>query len=162
MLDQKIIYTPIGILYSEHVTKNNMPIQACYANNDCGKIILKPEYIDGLKDLDGFSHIIVIYHFHKSTEAKLTVAPFLEDETHGIFAIRAPQRPNSVGLSILEIQKIEDNIIYVNNVDILNETPIIDIKPYIEEFDHFYVKKSGWFGKVKNKNDRIISDNRFD
>ncbi len=98
----------------------------------------------GLKDLDGFSHAILIYHFHKSESEKLVGKPYLENEEHGIFAIRSPHRPNHIGLSVVRIMRIEANRLYFSEVDILDGTPLLDIKPYVRQFDSRDDAVSGW------------------
>ncbi len=142
-MDQ-INYKPIGIIYSPHKESEKTPIQPVYAQGIKGRVEVYPEYVEGLKDLEGFSHIYLLYHFHKSDKVKLTVKPFLEDVERGLFSTRAPFRPNPIGLSIVKLLKIEDNFLEVENIDILNGTPLLDIKPYTAKFDSFDVSKSGW------------------
>ncbi len=157
-----ISYNPIGLIYSPFKSKEGVPIQPKGAKNIKGKIVLKEEFTAGLDDLQGFSHIILIYHFHKSSGYELKTTPFLDDKKHGVFATRAPKRPNAIGLSVVRINSIEKNIIYIENVDIINETPLLDIKPYIPDFDVHITDKNGW---VANKIDNLKntkSDNRFD
>lgn len=157
----KINYNPIGYIHSPIKTVEASPIQTIGAKNIKGYIELDYSLKDGLKDLDGFSHIIVLYHFHKSKETKLLCKPFLDDTEHGIFAIRGPNRPNAIGLSIVSIIKIQDNIIYIENVDMLDGTPVLDIKPYIQEFDSFTNTKSGWIENDATRGKTISSDDRF-
>ena len=144
----EINYNPIGYVHSPIKTVEDAPIQSIGAKNIKGYIELDYSLKDGLKDLDGFSHIIVLYHFHKSKEAKLLCKPFLDDIEHGIFAIRGPNRPNAIGISIVSIIKIQENIIYIENADMLDGTPVLDIKPYVHEFDSFENTKSGWIEKI--------------
>ncbi|MEN6360677.1 MAG: tRNA (N6-threonylcarbamoyladenosine(37)-N6)-methyltransferase TrmO [Smithella sp.] len=143
-----ILYRPIGVIHSEHMIAENTPIQPVYAKGCKGYVELCPEFINGLKDLDDFSHIYLIYHFHKSQAVKLIVKPFLQDVDHGIFSTRAPFRPNPIGLSVVELLGIEGNILHLNNMDILDGTPLLDIKPYTAKFDLHYVKKNGWQDEV--------------
>lgn len=156
-----INYNPIGYVHSPIKTIEGAPIQPSGANNITGYIELDHSLIDGLMDLDGFSHIIVLYHFHKSKEPQLLCKPFLDDVEHGIFAIRGPNRPNAIGLSIVSNIKIEENIIYIGNVDILDGTPVLDIKPYVHEFDSPINTKSGWLEKKAKRSKTIRSDDRF-
>ena len=158
----KIVYSPIGIIYTPFKEISNMPVQTIAAKGIEGKIVIFPEYQEGLEDLEGFSHIILIYHFHKIKGYSLKVKPFLDDEERGLFSTRAPKRPNPIGISIVKLKKIEGNVIYIEDVDILNETPLLDIKPYVPEFDSRKEKvKIGWLeGKVFRVYSRI-SDNRF-
>lgn len=156
---KKICYAPIGIVHSGFKEKINVPIQSVFSNKK-GIIEIFPEFSDGLKDLDGFSHIFLIYHFHLSKGFSLKVKPFLDDVERGIFSTRAPKRPNSIGLSILAVERIENNMVYVSDIDIIDNTPVLDIKPYVPDFDQRQNVKDGWFS---NKIDRkeYLSDNRF-
>lgn len=156
---KKICYSPIGIVHSEFKEKINVPIQSVFSNKK-GIIEIFPQFSDGLKDLDGFSHIFLIYHFHLSKGFTLKVKPFLDDVERGIFSTRAPKRPNSIGLSILSIERIENNIVYVSDIDIIDNTPVLDIKPYISEFDLRQNVKDGWFSNKINRKE-YLSDNRF-
>ena len=154
----KICYKPIGTIYSGFKGKVNVPIQPRFSDAK-GHIKLKEEYKDGLKDLDGFSYIILLYHFHESMGFDLTVRPFLDNEPRGLFATRAPKRPNNIGLSIVRLDSIKGNILYVGNLDILDGTPLLDIKPYVPEFEDKEKIKIGWLkGKIKKKHK---SDERF-
>lgn len=139
-----ITLRPIGIIYTPFKTKSGMPIQASGALGIKGHIVLNEEFLPGLADLDGFSHIILIYYFHKSTGYELLTRPFLDNTPRGVFATRAPKRPNPIGFSVVRNIKIEKNIIYVENVDILDETPLLDIKPYVPGFDIHKTEKNGW------------------
>lgn len=148
---KEIIYKPIGIIHSPFKEPKGTPIQAVAATNIKGKVEVFKEYEEGLKDLEGFSHIILIYHLHLIKESPLLVKPFLDNQIRGIFATRAPGRPNSIGISIVRLVKIEKNILYVQDFDIIEGTPLLDIKPYISEFDYRDVTKNGWYDKkVKN------------
>lgn len=138
-----------------------MPIQSSSAKNISGVIELYPEFVDGLKDIDGFSHIILLYHFHLSKESQLILKPFMDDELHGVFATRAPNRPNPIGISYVKIEKFEGNKIFVTGLDVLNETPLLDIKPYIPEFDYNKVEKIGWLNKNIDRLSETKDDGRF-
>ena len=157
----KITYNAIGIVHSPHKSIEGIPIQPIGAKGIKAEIEIFEEFQEGLKDLEGFSHIIVLYHFHKSKEFKLIVKPFLDNETHGVFATHAPNRPNSIGLSVLRLIKIVRNVIHVENVDILDETPVLDIKPYVSKFDSVEEEKNGWLEKNINKSNMQKSDKRF-
>jgi len=143
----KIELTPIGIIRSPYKEQKDMPIQGRFRDDVEGWIELKEEYVPGLKDLDGFSHAILICYFHRSEAEHLEARPFLEQETHGIFAIRSPHRPNHLGFSIVKIQRIEGNRLYFTEADMLDGTPVLDIKPYIKHFDSRDDVKSGWLDK---------------
>ena len=124
-----------------------MPIQGKFKPEIKAYIELKTEYSAGLKDLEGFSHAIVIYYFHKSQKEEVVGKPFLEDKKHGIFAIRSPHRPNHIGLSVIKIEKIKDNKLHFSEVDVLDRTPVLDIKPYVRHFDIRDNVVSGWLDK---------------
>jgi len=138
-----------------------MPIQPPGAKGIKGMVEILPEYTRALEDLDGFSHIILLYHFHKSSTCSLTVEPFLHNKAHGVFATRAPNRPNPIGISIVELEYIENNIIHIVNVDILDGTPLLDIKPYVPEFDYQEEARSGWLAESEDTVYDTKSDKRF-
>lgn len=153
-------FTPIGFAKSQYKTIENMPIQGSNIADNTGELIILPEFIDGLKDLDGFSHIYVIFHLNKSTSSALQVIPFLDDKPHGIFATRSPKRPNPIGLTIVEITNIEKGAIFVKGLDLIDNTPILDIKPYIQAFDNIQNTKDGWYVNGKDPK-QTLSDDRF-
>ncbi len=161
MKSTKVIYNTIGIIHSPHKSEEKLPIQPVGAKGIKAEIEIFEEFQDGLKDLAGFSHILVIFDFHKSKDFKLLVKPFLDENLHGVFATRAPKRPNSIGLSVLKLNKIVSNILYVENVDILDETPVLDIKPYASKFDFVVNEKNGWLDKNIDNSEFRKSDNRF-
>lgn len=146
-MDDMITMHPIGIVRSPHGEPKGTPIQGVFAQDVEGIVELKTDYAEGLKDLDGFSHAILIYFFHKSDEERLVGKPYLEDEEHGIFSIRGPHRPNHIGLSVVRIRGIEGCNLRFNEVDILDGTPILDIKPYVRQFDSRNDAVSGWLEK---------------
>lgn len=158
---ESLVYNPIGIIYSDFKESKGTPIQAKAAKGIKGKIEIFKEYEEGLKDIDGFSHIILIYHFHMSKKASLKAKPFLDNEEHGVFATRVPSRPNSIGLSVVKLEKVENNILHIENVDILDKTPILDIKPYVPNFDIHEADKIGWFNKNINNMNHVKDDGRF-
>ncbi|WP_027182780.1 tRNA (N6-threonylcarbamoyladenosine(37)-N6)-methyltransferase TrmO [Desulfovibrio inopinatus] len=159
--DSNIVFSPIGFVESPHVKLEGMPIQPRGAKGIQGRLILDPELAQGLHDLDGFSHIIVLYYFHKSEGYDLLVKPFLDTATHGVFATRAPRRPNPLGLSILRVIDVTDNIVTVEDIDIHNGTPIIDIKPYVAAFDDCKADCFGWMDGKKEEVREARSDSRF-
>ncbi len=156
-----ITYHSIGTIRTPYKDKEGMPIQPSGAKGIKGTIEIDKRYQEGLQDLDGFSHIILLYHFHRSKGYALTVIPFMDDHPRGLFSTRAPRRPNGIGLSIVRLNRVSGNILYVENVDILDGTPILDIKPCIPDFDLVDVKKTGWVEKHAKKVKRLESDNRF-
>ena len=157
----KITYQPIGLVHSPFKEPKGTPIQASGAKGIRGEIEVFKEYSAGLKDIDGFSHIILIYHLHLIKNTKLEVKPFLDKETHGIFATRAPGRPNSIGISVVQLVGIDQNILTVEDFDIIDGTPILDIKPYISEFDYRDVTKNGWYKENIHNLSESKDDGRF-
>ena len=120
------------------------------------------KFAQGLSGLEGFSHIWLIYHFHKSEGFNLQVVPFLDDKKHGLFATRVPRRPNQIGISVVKLLSINNNILEIENVDIVDGTPLLDIKPYIPAFDCYDTERNGWIGDKNTDLNKIRSDNRFD
>ena len=157
----EISYKPIGVIYSPFNEPKGVPIQSTSAKGVKGKVEIFHEYKEGLEDLEGFSHIILIYHFHLAKKFKLKVKPFMDNEFHGVFATRAPARPNPIGISIVSLIKIEENILYIEDVDIVNGTPLLDIKPYVPQFDIKEVNKIGWLEKNVHKLKDSKDDGRF-
>ena len=158
---EEVIYRPIGVIHSPFKTPKGTPIQPKSVKGVKGKVIVKEEYKEGLKNLDGFSHIILIYHFHLSQGYSLVVIPYMDDSPHGVFATRAPKRPNPIGLSVVKLLSIRDNILEVEDVDIVDGTPLLDIKPYVSDFDVRKVEKIGWLEKVIHKLPEKRDDGRF-
>lgn len=152
---------PIGIIHSPFNKLENMPIQPKGATEVEGHVVVDKAYTDGLKDLDGFSHIYLIYEFHKVTRTELLVTPFMDKQQRGVFATRSPLRPNHIGLSIVKLVKIEGNTLTVKGIDILDGTPLLDIKPYIEKFDAVENSVSGWMKAGEDEIRHKRSDNRF-
>ena len=152
---------PIGFIKTPFKTKDGMPIQPTGAKGIKGTIEIDSQYSEGLKDLDGFSHIILIYHFHLSKTYDLTVKPFMDDQLHGIFSTRVPKRPNPIGLSVVKLNKMESNILHIENIDVLDGTPLLDIKPFIPDVDSPDVQKLGWLEGKSDKMGDKISDKRF-
>jgi len=144
MNNEIINFQTIGIIHSSHKELSKIPIQPVFCKDIEGKIVLDDQYIEGLKDLEGFSHIYLFFYFNESQKTCLQVKPYLSDDKRGIFATRAPHRPNKLGMSLVRLLRIEDNILYVGDIDILDGTPLIDIKPYIRRFDSAEDSKSGW------------------
>ena len=156
-----IRYYPIGTIHTPFQTVTGMPIQPGSAKAATGTVEVLPAYATGLKDLEGFSHLILLYHFHLVGEPQLTVTPFLDEQPRGIFATRAPTRPNPIGLSIVQLLRREENVLHVANVDIVDGTPLLDIKPYVPAFDGPAAARTGWLEEAQAGMRETESDERF-
>ena len=152
---------PIGIIHTPFTEPKGMPVQPKGAAGVRGTIEIFQEYRAGLKDLDGFSHIILLFHLHRSRGFKLHVVPYLDDRLRGLFATRAPRRPNPIGLSVVQLDRIENGVLHVQNVDILDGTPLLDIKPYVPEFDSPPEIRTGWLEAARKKVGTRRADERF-
>lgn len=161
MKNNTIFFQAIGTIHSPFKHPKGTPVQPPGAEGIKGKIILNSDYIEGLKDLEGFSHIITLYYFHKSGNFSLKVKPFMDDTPHGVFATRASARPNPIGFSILKLVQIENNILYVSDVEIIDGTPLLDIKPYVPAFDARKNVRVGWLEKNMQKLSDAVNDERF-
>jgi tRNA (adenine37-N6)-methyltransferase len=150
----RIIYEPIGIIRSGHKNPDNAPIQSVYAKGCRGQVEIFPEYAGGLRDLEGFSHIYLLYDFHLARSAGLSVKPFLQDVERGVFATRAPGRPNRIGLSIVKLLFREDNTLHVDWLDMLDASPVLDIKPYVGRFDRIEHTYDGWHDGISEETAR--------
>ena len=157
----ELTYNPIGVVHSPFKEPKNVPIQATASKGITGTIEIYPQYVDGLKDLENFSHIILLYHFHLVKDSSLMVKPFLDDKLHGVFATRSPARPNKIGISVVHLTTIENNILHIQDVDIIDGTPLLDIKQYIPKFDYKKTSKIGWFNGKINKLSTTKDDGRF-
>lgn len=160
----KIEFDNIGTIHSPFIKLEGMPIQPTGAKGIKGEIHIKEDYVEGLKDIDGFSHIILIYHLHKTKGNALQVKPFMDNTKHGVFATRSPKRPNNIGMSTVKLDKLEKNILHISNVDILDGTPLLDIKPYVPQlFEDTIVDnlKIGWLENNHKKAKNQKADDRF-
>lgn len=162
MHEQKMVqFAPIGCVHSPHQDLAGMPIQPPAAKEFAGTIEIFPEFSDGLKDIEAFTRLMLIYHLHKSTGCNLTVTPFLDTESHGVFATRVPKRPNAIGFSVVRLLGREGNILQIGDVDILDGTPLLDIKPYVPLFDAYQNERYGWFEGKLTDIEAARSDDRF-
>jgi tRNA-Thr(GGU) m(6)t(6)A37 methyltransferase TsaA len=158
---KKITYTPIGIIRSPFTEPEGTPIQPPAAKGVKGTVELSEEYTAGLEDLEGFSHIILLYAFHLVKKPKLRVRPFLDDHTHGVFSTRAPNRPNPIGISVVKLVRVEKNVLHVEDLDIVDGTPLLDIKPYVPGFDDREASGIGWLQKNIDRLSGKKDDGRF-
>ena len=156
----KIEYEPIGVVNSPFAESKGTPIQPSRAKNAAGTVEVFRGFAEGLADLDGFSHIILLCHMHKTSGYRLKVIPYLDDQPRGLFATRAPSRPNPIGLSVVELLGIEGNMLAIRGVDLLDGTPVLDIKPYVSEFDQRTKLRTGWLKNARRKTD--LADDRFE
>ena len=152
--------TPIGIIHSPHQRAEGTPVQAALATGVQGTVEVFPEYAAGLRDLDGFERIWLVYWFDRAKPAELVVTPYLDTTPRGLFATRAPCRPNPIGLSAVRLLGIVGSVLQVEGLDILDNTPLLDIKPYIPAFDAFEAKRIGWCGDAESRG--AVADGRFE
>jgi tRNA-Thr(GGU) m(6)t(6)A37 methyltransferase TsaA len=160
-IPKAIRYKPIGLIHAPFKDIKGMPIQPTGARGIQGTIEIKKDCLKGLNDLDGFSYIILIYHFHLSKGYSLGVKPFMDDSLRGVFSTRAPNRPNPIGISIVRLLRVEGCTLYIEDVDIVDGTPLLDIKPYVPGFDVRKTKKIGWLTKKADKVCKVKADERF-
>ena len=158
---KKIEYIQIGIIHSPFKKPKGTPIQPLAAQGIGGTVEIFQSYSEGLEDIDGFSHIMLVYHSHLSKKSALKVKPYMDDRTHGVFSTRAPNRPNPIGISVVQLVKIEGNILHIKDLDIVDGAPLLDIKPYVPEFDVRDTRKIGWLEKNINKLSKSKDDGRF-
>jgi len=157
----EIKYKPIGVIHSPFKEPKGTPIQSAGAKGTNGIVEIFPEYAEGLKDIEGFSHIILLYHFHLSKGSILIAKPYMDNEMHGVFAMRGPGRPNPIGISVVCLVKVEGNMLHIRDVDIVDGTPLLDVKPYIPEFDIREVERIGWLEKNVHKLSESKDNGRF-
>ncbi|MFC1682782.1 tRNA (N6-threonylcarbamoyladenosine(37)-N6)-methyltransferase TrmO [Candidatus Zixiibacteriota bacterium] len=161
--DEIYAFRPIGIIHTPFEKLEGMPIQGSMIPETRGWVEVYPEFAPGLKDVEGFSHLILLYVFHLSEGYQLVTRPFLEETPRGVFAIRAPKRPNPVGFTVVKLLGLKDNRLDIAGVDMINGTPLLDIKPYISDIDAYVDTKDGWIsGKMGEDGSMKLSDNRFD
>jgi len=161
MKSDLIQLSPIGTIHTPYLHRADVPIQSTLSDGVEGTVEIFQPFIEGLKDVEGFSHILLLFFFHQSEGYKLQVTPFLDNVLHGVFATRAPRRPNMIGLSVVELVRVEKNILHIKNVDMIDGTPLIDIKPYVPVFDKIENPKIGWLTGKIGPDDRPGADNRF-
>jgi tRNA-Thr(GGU) m(6)t(6)A37 methyltransferase TsaA len=156
-----ITYKSIGTIHSEHKQANETPIQPVYAQECAGAVDVFPEFAEGLADLEGFSHIYLLYHLHRCKNVRLKVKPFLQDVERGVFATRAPCRPNGIGMSIVRLIRREGNTLHVQGLDVLDGTPLLDIKPYTPRFDCVRTERNGWQDDVQEDDAQVLGKRNF-
>ena len=154
-------FKPIGTIRSPFTHPEGMPIQPAGATGVKGSVEVLSAFEDGLQDLNGFSHIILLYLFHRGRGFELKIVPFMDTTLRGVFATRAPKRPNPIGLSVVRLERIEGRVLHVEGVDVLDGTPLLDIKPYVPNFDVPGEVRTGWLEPAGNKAQGKRSDGRF-
>jgi tRNA (adenine37-N6)-methyltransferase len=157
-MPEKVTYQPIGIIRTPFSRKEDTPIQGCFSRGSKGRIELFPEYAAGIQNIEGFSHLILLYHFHKVEGFQLLTKPFLDKEKKGIFSIRHCNRPNPIGLSVVRLLSVNGTTLEIGDVDILDETPLLDIKPYVPEFDVKTGVKDGWYPSASERSKYEVKD----
>jgi tRNA-Thr(GGU) m(6)t(6)A37 methyltransferase TsaA len=150
----------IGRVHSQYQHATGTPIQPCRAGDSPGYVALRPEFAGGLNDLAGFDRVWLIYYFHRASAAKMSVVPYRDTVPHGLFATRVPARPNPIGMSCVRLLDIEENILRLGEVDILDDTPLLDIKPYVPQYDNYPVQRCGWLDTVPDR--PVVADARFE
>jgi tRNA-Thr(GGU) m(6)t(6)A37 methyltransferase TsaA len=155
-----IEYTPIGFVRSPFTSTEGMPVQPSRAKGVRGSVEVLPQFTAGLDDLAGFSHVVLLCHFHRSRRYSLKVVPFLDTERRGVFATRAPARPNPIGLSVVRLLEVKESTLSIENVDLIDGTPLLDIKPYVREFDEPTQARFGWLEAALRRD--VTSDDRFE
>jgi tRNA-Thr(GGU) m(6)t(6)A37 methyltransferase TsaA len=158
---QQICYQAIGVIHSPFRTPKGTPIQPTAAKDVEGVVEVFPKYQVGLQDVDGFSHLILLYHFHLAKSSRLLATPFMDTQPRGIFAIRGSSRPNPIGMSIVRLVQVEENRLIVQDVDIVDGTPLLDIKPYVPAFDARAPTRIGWLEAHIAKLPEAHDDGRF-
>jgi len=156
-----VSFRAIGTIRTPYRDVEGMPIQPASAVGTPGRIELDEELTEGLADVDAFSHLILVYHLHLITDMRLTVVPFLDHEPHGVFATRAPARPNPIGLSVVRLVAIEGSTLDVLDVDMVDGTPLLDMKPYVPAFDAPDGARIGWYAGRLEALERARADDRF-
>ncbi len=146
---EEIVLHPIGVISSPFKNPADVPRQAIYAKTEEASIQVKKSYQSGLKDLDHFSHALIIFYFHRSTREDIQATPFLDSQKRGIFAIRSPHRPNHIGCSVVTIKRIVDDTLYFAGVDMIDSTPVLDIKPFIPSIDDVDSVSLGWLAQYR-------------
>ncbi len=157
----EISFNPIGIIHSPFSEPKGTPIQPSATEGAKGRVEVFSQFAEGLKDIEGFSHIILIYYFHLAKTKSLLVTPFMDKVNHGIFATRASARPNAIGFSVVKLHKVEGNLLHIRDIDIVDGTPLLDIKPCVPEFDFSKVTKTGWLEKSIHNLPETKDDGRF-
>ena len=157
----RVVYEPIGVIRTPFKEPKGTPIQPIAAGGAEGRVEVFPEYAEGLEGLEGFSYVFLIYHFHLVRERRLKVVPYVDDRPRGVFATRAPCSPNPIGISVVELVEVAGNVLRVRGVDVVDGTPLLDLKPYVPEFDSRPDARIGWLEGLVHRVRRAVDDGRF-
>ncbi|MFP4135732.1 MAG: tRNA (N6-threonylcarbamoyladenosine(37)-N6)-methyltransferase TrmO [Candidatus Acetothermia bacterium] len=160
-MEEEFCFNPVGRVLSPHESPEGTPIQPSAAEGVEGKVEVFPDYREGLEDLEGFSHVILVYVFHMSAGSDLKVKPFMDERDRGVFATRSPARPNPLGISTVRLTGVESGHLHIKDVDLLDGTPVLDLKPYVAEFDRPDENENGWLAENVHKLDESRDDGRF-
>lgn len=155
-----IQFSPIGVIHSQYKQATGTPIQPCRAGESPGYVVLREDLVAGLADLAGFDRVWLIYYFNRASSAKMRVIPYRDVVERGLFSTRVPARPNPIGMSCVRLLNIENNILRLSAVDILDGTPLLDLKPYVPQYDNYPVQRCGWLDIVPDK--PVVADARFE
>lgn len=153
------VFKPIGVIRSPHEVPAGTPIQSRFGRDSEGQVILDEEWAPALEDVEGFERVWLIYWLHRAGPVRLRVVPYRDDREHGLFATRTPCRPNPIGLSVVEVLRREGRVLHVRGLDVLDETPLLDVKPYVPDFDAYPRSRAGWLDECRE--DRTHADERF-
>lgn len=159
-MTDSITMRPIGVIRSPFRSTQGMPIQTVVAAEVEGEIEVAEAFVAGLRDVEDFEYLIVLTHLHQATE-KLEVVPFMDTVSHGVFATRAPARPNRIGLSIVQLVEVQGRVLRFRGNDMLDGTPVLDIKPYVPKLDVRATERIGWFGQGLQRLPSTVSDDRM-
>lgn len=158
---ETISFKAVGVIESRFEQQAGTPIQGRMAPEETARIRVFDEFVTGLKDIEGFSHIYVFFKFDRASGGQLLVKPYLDTVEHGVFATRSPLRPNPLGMTVVRLDRVEGNCLHISGVDMLNGSPVIDIKPYIPQFDQHNPEKIGWYEASDQKSSLVLADDRF-
>jgi tRNA-Thr(GGU) m(6)t(6)A37 methyltransferase TsaA len=153
-------FVPIGVIHSPYTAQRGTPIQPAMAAGARGRVVVEPAFEEGLADLADFERIWLIYAFDRAGPPRMRVTPYLDQQPRGLFATRAPTRPNPIGMSCVGLLSVEGRTLHVTDIDVLDGTPLLDIKPYAPRFDHFEVQRWGWLQQAQGE--RRVADGRFE
>jgi tRNA (adenine37-N6)-methyltransferase len=161
---ETICFQPVGVVRSPFTTFEGMPLQSVAGREIRGQIEIHPQFTPGLKDLDGFSHLHLVTHLHRGAPGGLEVVPLLDDTVRGrgIFATRSPRHPNPIGLSVVRLLSVAGRVLEIAGIDLLDGTPVLDLKPYVPEFDSVAAERTGWLEQAAARVHRVRADARFE